>query len=338
VTDSSGKRLRYIRAPGDIHLSFSHITVQRPLPNLSGEISAKLQVPIFSGPGDLLRFDLPYTVIPQQSSNGASCDDYSGVVSHGDKQYCRYCQLCATNEAIVGQLRNSTHKYDDTDSSTVEKFNDVCEKVSATEYSVTRKISLPGRKELEAQAEQKFGHIDQATKDRLRQGAGRFQVFLNLISSPSGTMSQTDFYAQSRECRCCGDDTKNDVSCQLLQRLACNKDVCNTKYANVCLPTDATIVGCLAVEFTYKLTYDYNDVRAQLTKLGLLDEVEGTNNDNNQQTTSTTDTPSTEDPDQIKDECVSKIPAEVSHVINYCKTFWSPKVCCPHCEGVCDGK
>jgi hypothetical protein len=55
--------------------------------------------------------------------------------------FSRYCQLCATSEAVDGQLRNGRHKFDETDASTVEKFNDVCEKVSATEYSVTRKVT-----------------------------------------------------------------------------------------------------------------------------------------------------------------------------------------------------
>lgn len=44
VVDNEGCKVQYIKAPGDYYIQFSQIVVERPLPNLSGDIGATLQV------------------------------------------------------------------------------------------------------------------------------------------------------------------------------------------------------------------------------------------------------------------------------------------------------
>ena len=98
VTDSSDNPVRYIRAPGEYKLRFDNVRVNRPLANLAGEISATLQVscaslfqqliqvPVFEGPVGL-RFDYPYTIIPETRSGRPSCDALSGAVKGQDREY-----------------------------------------------------------------------------------------------------------------------------------------------------------------------------------------------------------------------------------------------------------
>lgn len=94
--------------------------------------------------------------------------------------------------------------------------------MNAFVYASTRlQVALPGRKELEEQANEKFGDIDREARKRLEEGVscrvkvqtftdtinplqtGRFQVFLNLISSDTKPLSSDDFFATNRLCRCC---------------------------------------------------------------------------------------------------------------------------------------
>ena len=86
ITNEHGRRVNYIKAPGTYAIHFQKIRVLQPLPNLSGELSATLQVPLFEGPQGL-RFDLPYQVIPETGILEQRCDSHSGIVSRNRRNY-----------------------------------------------------------------------------------------------------------------------------------------------------------------------------------------------------------------------------------------------------------
>jgi hypothetical protein len=77
---------------------------------------------------------------------------------------------------------------------------------SITKFSsASLQINLPGKAKLEEQAQEKFGSIDAQTKQRLQEGRGRFQVFMNLLSSVDEPISSEAFYVGDPQCRCCSD-------------------------------------------------------------------------------------------------------------------------------------
>ena len=49
------------------------------MPNIAGELSVLLEVPLLES--SLVRFDFPYSVIPEKSLLNDVCDQESGVVS-----------------------------------------------------------------------------------------------------------------------------------------------------------------------------------------------------------------------------------------------------------------
>lgn len=86
VRNSQGRQVHYLEAPGTYVLSFRNIRVEQPLPNLSGEISGVLQVPI--GVGNVLNWDFPYNIMPEkQVFGGYHCDKASGAVQDSGKLY-----------------------------------------------------------------------------------------------------------------------------------------------------------------------------------------------------------------------------------------------------------
>ena len=86
ISNEKGNRAYYIKAPGNYTINFKKINVQQNFGYLTGEIGATLQVPLFEGPAGI-RFDLPYTMIPETGLLNQQCDENSGIVERNGRQY-----------------------------------------------------------------------------------------------------------------------------------------------------------------------------------------------------------------------------------------------------------
>ncbi len=81
IEKSNGDPVNYIKAPGTYRIHFKKIVFQREFQFLSGDLSALLEVPFASN--RILRYDAPYSIIPEKSAHGGQkCDDDAGVVKH----------------------------------------------------------------------------------------------------------------------------------------------------------------------------------------------------------------------------------------------------------------
>lgn len=87
IRNSQGRQVHYLEAPGTYVLSFRNIRVQAPMPNLSGQLSGLLQVPI--GVGNVLNWDFPYNFMPEKNvlTGSLHCDKASGAVQDGGKAF-----------------------------------------------------------------------------------------------------------------------------------------------------------------------------------------------------------------------------------------------------------
>lgn len=85
--------------------------------------------------------------------------------------FSRYCDICESTSHAEKKISSDAlgHKYVDIDSS--NSFNKVCKSIDAQTYSITRKVSVPGKKELEASANQNVkGSLDSALEKKLKIG------------------------------------------------------------------------------------------------------------------------------------------------------------------------
>ncbi|KAI1720912.1 hypothetical protein DdX_05162 [Ditylenchus destructor] len=334
VVNEKGNRVYFIKAPGNYSLHFKKINVLNDFGHLTGEIGITLQVPILEGPNGI-RFDVPYTMVPETGLLNQQCDEFSGIVERDKRQYCRYCELCGLSEKIESTLagQKGGHQFlPEVAKGDEQPFAPKCGKIGAKTYEFKRTINLPGRRELEDKVKQKINGVDAEIKKRLNKGRGRFQVFLNLISADQPPISQKAWFDGSEQCRCCGRD--KDPNCRnVLSFLYCNAEDCKSAWAQQCLHNSAKIAACYTVEFNYRMTVKHEDVVEFLRE----------NNYPNQEVATrppppaTTSAPQHRDSDSSKlpKSCVDAMPARLTHLRRYCTIFWNEKLCCTHCEGVC---
>uniref|UniRef100_A0A0R3RVD6 Uncharacterized protein n=1 Tax=Elaeophora elaphi TaxID=1147741 RepID=A0A0R3RVD6_9BILA len=337
IVNEKGNRVYFIKAPGSYSLHFKKLAVIKDIGYLSGEIGVTLQVPIIEGPAGI-RFDLPYTVVPETGILDQECDKYSGVIERSNRQYCRYCDICGITAKLETDLNDKGHHLflPEVARGTEEKFSPVCNRIASNIYEFNRTINLPGRRELEVLINEKVQGLDGEIRQRLNKKRGRFQVFLNLISAEQPAIKQDDWFTKSTDCRCCWDDRGS--SCHgVLSFLYCNKEECKNNWAQRCLHHTARIVACYTVEFNYHTTTSYADV------IQFLNE----NNYPNQETVTSIPeiqktSPHLPDTGEINniaqtlnERCVAKMPQKMTHLRRYCVIFWNDKLCCSHCPDVC---
>ncbi|VBB34035.1 unnamed protein product, partial [Acanthocheilonema viteae] len=199
IVNEKGNRVYFIKAPGKYSLHFKKLVVTKNIGYLSGEIGVTLQVPIIEGPAGI-RFDLPYTVVPETGILDQECDKYSGVIERGNRQYCRYCDICGLTAKLETDLNNKGHLFlPEVARGTEEKFAPFCNRIASNIYEFNRTINLPGRRELEMLINEKVQGLDGEIRQRLNKKRGRFQVFLNLISAEQPAIKQDDWFAKSAD-------------------------------------------------------------------------------------------------------------------------------------------
>lgn len=230
IVNERGNRVYYIRAPGNYSLDFKKIKVKQNFGFLAGEIGVTLQVPVLEGPAGI-RFDLPYTMVPETTLLSQKCDDFSGVIERNGRTYCRYCDLCHVSQAVENELASGRHQVGSLyifykfSEMTLFQFlsqseNDTpiskCYNIESNEYDFRRTIQLPSRSQLEGLIRSKAQGIDDEIKKRLNKGVfifftsipehsenifqrGRFQVFLNLITSDKPAISLNRWMAGSKD-------------------------------------------------------------------------------------------------------------------------------------------
>lgn len=344
IVNEKGNRVYFIKAPGNYSLNFKNIRVMGDFGYLSGEIGVTLQVPLLEGPGGM-RFDLPYTMIPETGLLNQQCDEFSGIVERDGRQYCRYCDICELSEKVESGLNKEGHLFlPEVASGNEAKFSPKCNHINADTYQFKRTINLPGRRELESKVKDKMQGLDGEIKKRLNKGRGRFQVFLNLITASQPPIKQKSWFESSSQCRCCG--KHRDKSCRnMLNFLYCNNEDCKSAWAQQCLHNSARIAACYTVEFNYRMTSAYSDV------IQFLRENKYPNQDaatapppttaepydqlNASDKSSELESETNSDKSALSEACTEKMPKRLTHLRRYCAIFWNPKLCCAYCEGVC---
>ncbi|KAI6186397.1 hypothetical protein M3Y98_00128200 [Aphelenchoides besseyi] len=327
VVNEKGNRVHFIKAPGNYSMHFRRINVLNEFRHLTGEIGVTLQVPILEGAG--VRFDVPYTMIPETGLLSQQCDEFSGIVERDKRQYCRYCELCSLSEQIEAGLNKGEHQFlPELAKGEEQAFSPKCGRIGANSYEFKRTINLPGRHELESKIKQKISGVDAEIRKRLNKGRGRFQVYLNLISASQPPITQKNWFDGSDQCRCCGRTA--DPSCRnVLNFLYCNVEECKSAWAQQCLHNSARIVACYTAEFNYQLTTNYDEVLEFLRQKRLPNQEVGTP----RPTTALPIHPIAEDA-SISSRCVSRMSEKQTHLRRYCTIFWNEKLCCPNCPGV----
>lgn len=99
IINEKGNKVYFIKAPGNYSLHFKKINVLNDFGHLTGEIGVTLQVPILESQGNFfnlnllaftiigIRFDVPYTMIPETGLLNQQCDEFSGIVERDKRQY-----------------------------------------------------------------------------------------------------------------------------------------------------------------------------------------------------------------------------------------------------------
>ncbi|KAI3422473.1 hypothetical protein GPALN_012981 [Globodera pallida] len=363
IVNERGNKVYFIKAPGNYSISFKRINVLNSLAHLSGELGITLQVPILEGPAGI-RFDVPYTMVPETGLLNQQCDEFSGIVERDKRQYCRYCDLCGLTDQIERGLTrpdSGGHPFLPALAAGEEApFGPRCGKIDARTYEFRRTLNLPGRRELEQKARQKISGVDAEIRKRLNKGRGRFQVFLNLISSDQPPITQKAWFDGSEQCRCCG--RERDPNCRsVLSFLYCNVEDCKSAYAQQCLHNSARIVACYTVEFNYRMTTRREEVEVFLRENNYPDQdapgaaapslapiptLSGANGaSSNQQNLPSPEAPPrlnvigdeqrARQPKELSGRCVTQMETRLTHLRRYCTIFWNEKLCCSHCPGVC---
>ncbi|EYC01130.1 hypothetical protein Y032_0110g181 [Ancylostoma ceylanicum] len=348
IVNDKGNKVYYIHAPGNYSLHFKRIKVEKDFGFLAGEIGVTLQVPIIEGPAGI-RFDLPYTMVPETGLLSQQCDEHSGIIERNGRQYCRYCDLCGVGERLESELNSGVHQFLPTMPGETQGGGQRCGAISAREYDFKRTISLPNRNTLEQLIRSKVQGVDDEVKKRLNKGRGRFQVFLNLISAEKPSISQKRWFDGSKECKCC--ETRSP-SCGSLAYLYCNIEDCKSGWALQCLHNTARIAACYTVEFNYRMTTSYADVLQFLQLNGYPDQetisaipqpvqIESAPPVLPQPVPAPAEPAPAESalPEEpmvpLAEQCVAAIEERKTHLRRYCTIFWNAKLCCLHCKGVC---
>uniref|UniRef100_A0A915HK67 Uncharacterized protein n=1 Tax=Romanomermis culicivorax TaxID=13658 RepID=A0A915HK67_ROMCU len=265
VRNRKGQSVEYIEVPGEYALAFDNIRVENYLPNLSGDLAITLQMPLIQS--NLAYFNVPYQIVPQKKVffNGHYCDDESGVVTDpiDGIPSCRYCDLCRTSSKVEHEL-SSKLRLD-----RGESFDKVCHKIGPDTYSIWRTISLPGRKDLEKEIQEKYRtKIGADTLQRLKTGRGKFVVKLSAYTNPVKAFSVDAFFELTPGCECCSKRLRNSCIINVFnleeltrgQTARCER--CMNDYARQCVPgADSHYrAACYVIEFNFRMTDKRSDL------------------------------------------------------------------------------
>ncbi|KRZ89542.1 hypothetical protein T08_5138 [Trichinella sp. T8] len=264
VTDTRGREVHYITAPGEFVIHFGKINVKRNLQHLAGEISINLQVPIGGGGPFGIKWDIPYSAVPQKKLiGGYTCDAQSGYVKDGDRNVCRYCDLCQSTAKVERDL-SSGHKFLPELGGSEQMFSTMCAEISPRTYTLTRTVRLPSKEELQEMVNQKFNGMDSGLKSKFKIGKGKFQVYLNLKSSPNPPQDSDSFYSSIKGCQCCARGG-GGLFCR-----GC-KEKCKSQYAEQCLAPGTQTVACYTVDYSFRASENYGDVQKFLRDNNFVD-------------------------------------------------------------------
>ncbi|PAV68834.1 hypothetical protein WR25_03556 [Diploscapter pachys] len=182
LEDENGNKAYYIKAPGNYTLNLKKIKVVKDFGYLAGEIGITLQVPIIEGPAGM-RFDLPYTIVPETGLLSQQCDAHSGVVERNGRQYwrvfdflpnetmkIRYCDLCRTAEQVVSDLNSGDFVFLPNSTKDYASKHAECGRIAADEYDLKKTVSLPSRSTLESLIRNKVQGVDEEIEKRLNKG------------------------------------------------------------------------------------------------------------------------------------------------------------------------
>ncbi|XP_003374554.1 hypothetical protein Tsp_03750 [Trichinella spiralis] len=255
VTDTRGREVHYITAPGEFVIHFGKINVKRNLQHLAGEISINLQVPIGGGGPFGIKWDIPYSAVPQKKLiGGYTCDAQSGYVKDGDRN----------STAKVERDLSSGHKFLPELGGSEQMFSTMCAEISPRTYTLTRTVRLPSKEELQEMVNQKFNGMDSGLKSKFKIGKGKFQVYLNLKSSPNSPQDSDSFYSSIKGCQCCARGG-GGLFCR-----GC-KEKCKSQYAEQCLAPGTQTVACYTVDYSFRASENYGDVQKFLRDNNFVD-------------------------------------------------------------------
>ncbi|KRX74020.1 hypothetical protein T06_12439 [Trichinella sp. T6] len=257
VTDTRGREVHYITAPGEFVIHFGKINVKRNLQHLAGEISINLQVPIGGGGPFGIKWDIPYSAVPQKKLiGGYTCDAQSGYVKDGDPAIVIYAsrlqkwkEICRLGTKLGGSE---------------QMFSTMCAEISPRTYTLTRTVRLPSKEELQEMVNQKFNGMDSGLKSKFKIGKGKFQVYLNLKSSPNPPQDSDSFYSSMKGCQCCARGG-GGLFCR-----GC-KEKCKSQYAEQCLAPGTQSVACYTVDYSFRASENYGDVQKFLRDNNFVD-------------------------------------------------------------------
>lgn len=315
-----------MKAPGEYVINFGNIQVNGQLQSLTGEISATLQVPLIQGPVNL---NFPYSIIPAQGVLKSQCDQQSGIVQKGGRNYCRYCQLCWTSQQVEQGLNSGYNKYlPELENGQEQAFAPQCNQISPNGYQFKRTVQLPSKSQLQQEAQRKYGNsIDSQIKQRLDQGKGKFQIYLNLISSSQDPLAIGQWFSNDADCRCCAQGASG-LDC-LVQRFTCPAKNCFDRYTAQCVQGQASNSACYTVEFNYRVTDKMAEVNQFLASQGLQASASGSAS-----VSASSGGGAAAASGDYKAECVAAFPAWHPGK-RYCQSRWSENYCCRGCQGVC---
>lgn len=358
ILDDNGDKVHYIRAPGQYKINFNRVQPDKKLPYISGEMSALLEVPLVES--SFIRFDFPYSIIPEKQLVNDVCDKESGVVVknvNGQKRsFCRYCSLCDTLARTENTLDQKQFLPDLEKNKEEYSFRRICTRIDSKSYSIARTIKLPGKRQLEAEANRQFGGVGSEVKKRFNKGKGRFRVRLHLLSSNNPPKS----YQETQKQRCSNGGLLGSLTCGLQCRIPGVGENCKAYYAENCISNEE-MVACYSVVFYYRVTQNYAEVRQFLAKKGLKDNWVGSSNpqpsqpsqpsqprpsqptggqtsgQTSGQGSSSTGTQGSSTSGDYRSICVNRIRSE--RIKRFCQRAvssgrWNPQ-CCRYCPGVC---
>ncbi|XP_003371120.1 conserved hypothetical protein, partial [Trichinella spiralis] len=93
---------------------------------------------------------------------------------------------------------------------------------------------------------------------------GKFQVYLNLKSSPNSPQDSDSFYSSIKGCQCCARGG-GGLFCR-----GC-KEKCKSQYAEQCLAPGTQTVACYTVDYSFRASENYGDVQKFLRDNNFVD-------------------------------------------------------------------
>lgn len=339
MTNTKGQQVHYLEGPGTYVLTIKNIQVSNPLPNMSGQMSGVVQVPVVQV-GNAFQWDYPYSLFPEKTVLGTyKCGKNAGVVQDGGKQYCRYCDVCSASQKATNVLTKGKVDYLPKEGSSPDEqsFNQICNQVSPKTYVLTRTIQLPDKNTMNQQINGQSQGIGSELKQRLNKGKGKMQCEMQLISSDQAPASQDQVNSQSQNCRCCSASAASSWTCKL-NPLGCNQQTCAGQYAQNCVQGNSHKAACFSVQFNYVVTDNPADVRAFLQKNNYKDEFGdvggpappgGASGQTGGQSQNGNAYPN-------KQRCMAKLQSAHPTLVANCQgSKWDTKKCCAWCQGSC---